>query len=150
MSVYFPMFINLENKRVLVVGAGNIATRRIKALIRFNAKVKVVAQLFSPDMKEIGEKFDIDMINRGFIPEDLDDIDIAVIATDNTTLNDEISEMCAERGIMKNVASDQTKCDFLFPAIVLTDEAVIAINTGGKSPATSKRIKEQIQKLLKK
>ncbi|MBR5337417.1 MAG: bifunctional precorrin-2 dehydrogenase/sirohydrochlorin ferrochelatase [Lachnospiraceae bacterium] len=147
MTPYFPMFINLENKKILVVGAGTIATRRIKALMKFGASLRVVAPIFSPELSGLEG---VDMINRGYQPEDLEGIDIAVIATDNATLNEEIGKECEERGILKNISSDQSKCDFFFPSTIITDDVVIGINSGGKDPGLTKRTRLKIEKMLVK
>ena len=68
MKPYFPMFVSLEDKRILVVGAGNIATRRIKALMKFGASIRVVAPLFDHELEGMEG---LDLINRGFSPGDL-------------------------------------------------------------------------------
>lgn len=146
MKPYFPMFVSLEDKRILVVGAGNIATRRIKALMKFGASIRVVAPLFDPELEGIEE---LDLINRGFIPGDLDDVDMVVIATNNAPLNEEIAGMCEARGIIKNVSSNQKLCDFFFPATILTDDIIVGICSGGNDPSVTKSARADIEKLLK-
>ncbi len=83
MKPYFPMFVNLNSRRILVVGAGNIATRRIKALLPFGPKLRIVAPMFSPEIREIEMLDQVELINRGFTSKDLDWAEMAVIATDN-------------------------------------------------------------------
>lgn len=146
MKPYFPMFVSLEDKRILVVGAGNIATRRIKALMKFGASIRVVAPLFDPELEGIEE---LDLINRGFVPGDLDDVDMVVIATNNAPLNEEIAGMCEVRGIIKNVSSNQKLCDFFFPATILTDDIIVGICSGGNDPSVTKRARADIEKFLK-
>lgn len=146
MKPYFPMFVSLEDKRILVVGAGTIATRRIKALMKFGASIRVVAPLFDPELEGIE---DLDLINRGFIPGDLDDTDMVVIATNNAPLNEEIAEMCESRGIIKNVSSNQKLCDFFFPATILTDDIIVGICSGGNDPSVTKNARADIENFLK-
>ncbi len=146
MKPYFPMFVSLEDKRILVVGAGNIATRRIKALMKFGASIRVVAPLFN---RELEDMEGLDLVNRGFMPEDLEDTDIVVIATNNAPLNEEIAEMCRSRGIIKNVSSDQSLCDFFFPATILTDDIVVGICSGGNDPSVTKSTRADIETFLK-
>lgn len=146
MKPYFPMFVSLEDKRILVVGAGTIATRRIKALMKFGASIRVVAPLFDPELEGIE---DLDLINRGFIPGDLDDADMVVIATNNAPLNEEIAEMCESRGIIKNVSSNQKLCDFFFPATILTDDIIVGICSGGNDPSVTKNARADIENFLK-
>lgn len=146
MKPYFPMFVNLEDKRILVVGAGTIATRRIKALMKFGASIRVVAPLFDHELEGMEG---LDLINRGFTPGDLEDVDIAVIATNNAPLNEEIARMCEVRGIIKNVSSDQTLCDFFFPATIMTDDIIVGICSGGNDPSVTKKARSDIEEYLK-
>ena len=142
------MFVNLENKHILVVGAGNIATRRIKALLPFGPMLRIVAPIFSHEIKEIEMSDQIELINRGFNTRDLDWADMVVIATDNEPLNEEIGKMCEERKIIKNISSNKHSCDFYFPSTIITDEVVIGINSGGKDPSLSKKMRLKIEKML--
>ncbi len=142
------MFVNLEEKHILVVGAGHIASRRIKALLPFGPKLRIVAPMFSPELREVENDDNIELINRGFNSRDLDWADIAVIATDNAMLNEEIGKMCEERGITKNISTDQTKCDFFFPSTIMNEDVIIGISTGGESPAVTKKYRQRIEQFL--
>lgn len=149
MSRYFPMFVSLENKKILVVGAGNIAVRRIKSLMEFGPLLRVVAPEINPELEDIIQKEsgseNLRLERRSFEEKDLSDIDYAIIATDNKTLNREIAQLCRERGIPRNVSSDQSLCDFFFPSLVIEDGVTIGINSSGHSPAKTKAVRRQIE-----
>lgn len=146
MKPYFPMFVNLEDKKILVVGAGKIATRRIKALRDFGCNITVVAPKISEEVE--GMK-DITLVKRDFCRSDLDGMDIAVIATNDAELNESIGKECRERGIIRNISTNQKSCDFFFPATVITDDFVIGITSGGADPGKTKMIRKRIQEFMK-
>ncbi len=152
MSRYFPMFVSLENKKILVVGAGNIAVRRIKSLMEFGPLLRVVAPEINPELEDIIQKEsgseNLRLECRPFEEKDLSDIDYAIIATDNKALNREIARLCRERGIPRNVSSDQSLCDFFFPSLVIEDDLTIGINSSGHSPAETKETRQQIEKMF--
>ncbi|MBE6014063.1 MAG: bifunctional precorrin-2 dehydrogenase/sirohydrochlorin ferrochelatase [Lachnospiraceae bacterium] len=145
MKPYFPMFFDISGMRVLVVGAGNIATRRIEALRKFGPKITVVA----PEVSEKVQSFeDVEIINRNFQLQDLDEIEIVIIATGDADFNKAVAEMCRGKKILKNVTSDQSLCDFFFPATVMTDEVVVGISSGGDNHTATKDTRKKIQELL--
>lgn len=150
MKVYFPMFIDLTQKKILVVGGGAIAARRVNTLVKSGASPVIVAKAFTDvfrsetDFEAIKTK----CIEREYVGSDLDECEIAIIATDDHELNKKIAAECRERGIMKNVSTDQTLCDFFFPSVVMTDEVVVGICSGGTSPSVTKKTRIKIEKLL--
>ena len=145
MRPYFPMFFDISDMRVLVVGAGNIATRRIEALRKFGPKITVVA----PEVSDMVESFDdVEIIKRDFQLQDLDNREIVIIATNDADLNKAIADMCQGKRILKNVSTDQSLCDFFFPATVLNEEVVVGICSGGDNPSVTKETRKKIQEIL--
>lgn len=143
---YFPMFIELENRLVLVTGGGQVALRKIQKLRTYRAKITVVA----PDiLKEIQSLPDVHCIQREFRDEDLECAPVLVIAaTNQKTVNTMISKLCQERNIPVNVVDDVDNCSFLFPALVKKGEFSAGICTGGASPTASVYYKERLKELL--
>lgn len=146
---YFPMFINLAGKHIFVAGGGTIACRRIKALLKFGAYIHAAAPCICPELALLAEEEErkVELSLRGFRPCDLDGMDFAIAATDEREVNRAVHRECRSRGIPVNVADDKTLCDFYFPSLVLTDDVVIGIGSGGESPGRVKEVRKRIEKL---
>ena len=144
---YFPMFIDLTDRKIFVAGGGRIARRRIEALVKFGADIHVAAPQVCPEIALLAEEGKIKILLREYRPSDLDGMEFAVAATDDREVNRAVYAECRKRGIPVNVADDKTLCDFYFPALVLTDDLVIGIGSGGKSPGRVKEVRQRIEKL---
>lgn len=132
MFKYFPLYMNLENKKIVFIGAGNIALRRLKSLILFNTNIKIVAKKCNIELKKILEdkKNNIAKIKfeeREFEEKDLEDIDIVFICTNDKNLNKKISNLAKEKNLMYNNASDRFSSNFYFPSVILEDDICIAL-----------------------
>ena len=129
---FFPMFIDLSDKNIVVVGGGSIATRRVKTLLAFTRNIYV--KLTARPVK----RSDFAMAY------------MVIAATNDRKLNDEIHRICKQEGIYVNVASDRDQCDFYFPGIYMQDELVVGITASGLNHKKARRIREEIQKALEK
>lgn len=144
---YFPMFIDLTDRKIFVAGGGRIARRRMEALVKFGADIHVTAPRVRPEIALLAEEGKIKTILREYRPSDLDGMEFAIAATDDREVNRAVYAECRKRGIPVNVADDKTLCDFYFPALVLTDDVVIGIGSGGESPGRVKEVRQRIEKL---
>ena len=144
---YFPMFIDLTDRKIFVAGGGRIARRRIEALVKFGADIHVAAPQVCPEIALLAEEGKIKILLREYRPSDLDGMEFAIAATDDREVNRAVYAECRKRGIPVNVADDKTLCDFYFPALVLTDDLVIGIGSGGESPGRVKEVRQRIEKL---
>ena len=142
---WFPMFVDLTGKHILVVGAGKIAARRAGTLTQFCHHVTVVAPVIHPDI----EGMDATLCRRPYEPADLDGADLVVAATDDAELNAAIARVCRERGIPVNVASDQTLCDFYFPGVAVQGGVVAGVTANGKDHRLARRATEIVREALK-
>ncbi len=147
---YFPFFVNIENKRFLVIGGGKVAHRKIKTLLEFKADITVIAKEFCEEIIRLSKNNNFKIMQKSF-----DEIDIieenyfcVVSCTNDELVNDNVSKVCKSRNILVNIADDIEKCDFIFPAIVKDDDVVIGVSTAGKSPTMSKVIKDDIKKSI--
>jgi siroheme synthase-like protein len=147
---YFPMFIDLSDKNILVVGGGNIATRRVLTLFYFTRNITVVAPKMTQELQEMGKTGKITIHLRPVKRTDFEGIYMVIAATDDRKLNDEIYRLCKNDGIYVNIASDREKCDFYFPGIYMQDEMVVGITASGVDHKKARRIREEIQKVLEK
>lgn len=146
---YFPIFISLEDKNVLIVGAGKVAERKVEKLLPFNPNITVVAKdIKSSSIKKLAKEKKINLINRGFLFTDLDNKELVIVAVDNIDLQREIYNYCFRRKIPVNSVDNPKYCTFLFPAYVKEKEIVIGISTSGYAPALAKKLKEKIKQCL--
>jgi siroheme synthase-like protein len=146
---YFPLFMDIINKKSVVVGGGKIALRKVEILAQFQPSITVIAPEFCDEMKRLEKEFTcLTFINRAVIDEDLMDADLVVAATDHVTVNTHISQVCKEKNIPINVVDVPEECTFIFPAIVKRDHLVIAVSTGGNSPSMAARIRKEIEEVI--
>lgn len=145
---YFPVFIDMADKTVLIVGAGKIALRRVRTLLRFGARIRVVAPDFCRELGEMEESGKICAERRIYLPGDIQGAALVIAATDSREVNRQIREDCRGKGIPVNVADDRALCDFYFPSVVMTDDAVIGISSGGEAPGRTKEIRGKIERAL--
>ncbi len=145
MTSLFPMFVKLEGRRCLVIGAGLVAEGKIASLLETGARVLVVATRALPSIAQWAEQGLIELQLRPFAAEDLSGMFLAVVATSSAELNVEIYSEAQRRGVLCNVVDVPKLCDFYYPAIVRRGDLQIAISTNGQSPALAKRLREQLE-----
>lgn len=143
---YFPMFIDLKNKPVLIVGGGTVALRKLQKLMHYGVLPTVIAPHILPELETL---HNVKLCKRNFSTSDLRPRPSLVIAaTNNKTINHKISVLCRKRYIPVNVADDPELCSFLFPALVQQGSFSAGISTGGASPVAAAYFKERLKELL--
>ncbi|AVQ27594.1 bifunctional precorrin-2 dehydrogenase/sirohydrochlorin ferrochelatase [Fusobacterium ulcerans] len=142
---FFPVFLNMRNKKVLIIGAGKIAFRKAETLLSYGAKIKVIAK----DIKE--EKFkeleNIELSLEDFKEDMLENVFMVIAATDDFTFNKYIFNLCDKKNILTNNITSKTEMNCRFSSIYENDEYQIAISAKG-DPKKSKTLKEKISKLF--
>lgn len=141
---YFPFYIDIENKNILVVGGGTVALRKIEKLLPFKPQIIVVSPKITEEILGLGVK----IIKREFEDNDLDNVFCVISATDNEQVNSHIFELCKKKNILVNTVDDKEKCGFIFPALAHKNSVTAGITTSGKSPIFAKYLKEQFLILL--
>lgn len=152
---YFPMFVDMSNYHILIIGGGKIALRRIRTLLQFSPSISVIAPVVCEEIQKMQQQGKISVYKKMYEPDDLSPKDEKVVhmviaATNDRNINSSIWKECKKRNILINVADDQALCDFYFPSIVMNDDVVIGINSGGKNPSVVKKIRGKIEELLGK
>lgn len=142
---YFPMFIELQNRRCLVVGGGKTARRKAEVLADFGASVTVAAPEILPEIREMAG---VVCREKKFAPSDLEGQELVVAATDDAELNSQISRACRRAGIPVNTVDQAQDCDFIFPAYLKEGEVVAAFSSGGQSPALTQYLKAQMRPVM--
>lgn len=145
---YFPMFVDLSDKNIVVVGGGNLAARRVKVLLQFTRNVTVIAPKCTAELQELAKTGYITLITRPVKRSDFTMAYMVIAATNDWKLNDEIYRVCKEEGIYVNVADDKNKCDFYFPGIYLKDDVVVGITASGMDRRRAKRLHLAVQDAL--
>ncbi|MBZ0136734.1 MAG: bifunctional precorrin-2 dehydrogenase/sirohydrochlorin ferrochelatase [Planctomycetes bacterium] len=145
MPEMYPVFLKLEGRDVLVVGAGKVAWRKAQALQRAGARLRCVA----PDVcDEIRAVPDIHIIQRAWRPDDCEGAFMVVAATGDAQLNAEIREAAHATGALVNAVDDPPNCDFYVPAIARIGDLMVAVSTQGKAPLVAGRVRAHLEKLL--
>lgn len=146
MTSLFPMFLKLQGKRCLVVGAGNVGEGKIEGLLETGARVRVVAMQASPAVREWARAGKIELELRAFSVDDLLDVFLAVVATSSRTLNERVYREAQVRGVLCNVVDVPDLCDFFYPSVVRRGDLQIAVSTAGQSPSLAQKIRQQLEK----
>lgn len=141
----FPMFVKLEGRRVLVVGAGSVGEAKIESLLATGARVRVVAPKATPRVREWAREGRIDWVVRQFCAADLMGMFLVIAATASVPLHQEIYAEARSQGVLCNAVDEPERCDFYFPAVVRRGELQIAISTGGLSPALAQRLRKDLE-----
>jgi precorrin-2 dehydrogenase/sirohydrochlorin ferrochelatase len=140
------MFVKLEGKRCLVVGAGRVGEPKIVGLIDTGACVHVIALEASDAVKAWAQAGKIRLELRAFSVGDLDGTLLAVVATASRALNGSIYREAQRRGVLCNVVDDPEYCDFYYPAVVRRGDLQIAISTSGQSPSLAQKLRQQLER----
>lgn len=136
----FPLFLNIVDKQILVVGAGHIGARRIKKLHGFSCKIKVVSRTLPEELLE-----GVEYIQDEFCEQYLEGCHIVIATTDEKDVNRGIYELCKARGILVNICDNKELCDFYFPAIFETEELIGGVVS--KTGAEHTLVKNAAQKI---
>lgn len=145
---YFPVFIDMEGRLVLVAGGGRIALRRVRTLLRFGAKIRVIAPRLCRELEDMEKDRMICIEQREYKPGDIKGAAFVLAATDSREVNRQIWGDCREKGIPVNVSDNRELCDFYFPSVVMTEDAVIGISSGGEDPGRTKELRRKIEETL--
>ncbi len=146
MTSLFPMFMKLEGRQCLVVGAGKVGEPKIAGMLESGARIRVVALDASPAVREWARSGKIELELRAFTNDDLHGAFLVVVATGSRTLNERIYHEAQRLGILCNVVDVPDLCDFFYPSIVRRGDLQIAVSTSGKSPSLAQKIRQQLEK----
>jgi len=147
----FPVFIQLERMRVLIVGGGPVAFEKLQAVL-MNApatRVKLVAKEFTGELIELSAKKEhVTLVQKAYSSGDLYDADIVIVAVNEISTAEEIRNDAKARKLLVNVADKPALCDFYLGSVVQKGNLKLAISTNGKSPTIAKRLKETLNEVL--
>ena len=147
---YFPVFFDLTAQRVLVVGGGEVALRKVALLERSGALITLVAPDVLPELQARAAAGKINLAVREFIPDDLDGARLVIVATSRRAVNRWIASLSEARRIPVNVVDDREASRFIVPAIIDRDPVLVAVSTGGTSPVLARRLRERLEAVIPK
>lgn len=142
---HYPIFLDLKDRPVLVVGAGRIALRKTKALLECGARVTVVAPEWESEFEELSV---VRLVRRHFRATDLSGFMLVFAATNDRLTNHRIGIAAKGKGIFANIADSAEECDFLVPARVQRGNLQIAVSTGGENPRLSAEVRKKLEEIL--
>ena len=145
---YFPLFVDIRDKKILIAGGGTIAQRRAETLVKFGACITVIAPVVSEGIKELASQGRLNIQQRPYETGDCQGAWMVLAATDDPQINEQVCREGKEAGALVNNASGRTQCDFYFPGIIKKGEAVIGINAGGRNHKRAKELRIRIEKSL--
>lgn len=145
MASLFPLFLRLEGRRCLLIGAGNIASQKIEGLLSAGAAVHVVAPIAGETIGTLVREGRVCWTRRTFRFSDLDGAVLVIAATGDPVVNEIVFREARRRGILCNAVDEPERCDFYYPAVVRRGDLQIAISTGGNSPALAQRIRRDLE-----
>lgn len=141
----FPLYVDLKNKKVLIVGGGKIALGKIKALLPFEPQITVVSPEGREALCELARAHKLTWNRKTYEKEDLEGAYLVIAATSDVPVNERIYNDSILKGLLINVVDDPEKCTFIFPSIVKREDLVIGISTSGKYPALSKALRKKLE-----
>ena len=146
---YFPMFLDIENKPILVVGGGEVACRKVDSLLRAGGDVTLISPKVEPYLQQLIDENKLHWVQNFYSSQMLSNRYLQVWATtDNPELNHQVHSDAKKMGILVNVVDDQPYCDFITPSMINRGRIQIAISSGGASPVLVRNIREKFESLL--
>ena len=145
---FLPIFLDVRDKRCLVVGGGDVATRKVTLLRKTGASVVLVAPELCRTLAGMAKAGEVTHRQRRFKAADLEDCVLAIAATDDADVNAEVSRLATARNLPVNVVDQQPLCSFIVPSIIDRSPVVAAVSTGGASPVLARLIRTRLESLI--
>jgi len=145
---YYPIYLDLKGRDVLVVGGGAIAEGKALQLVQAGARVTVVSPELTEALRAAADRGEIRRLGGSFIEEYLNGVFLVISATGDRKVNEKVANAARERGLLCNVVDQPDLCDFITPALVTRGELQISVSTGGGSPTLTQRVKREVAAVI--
>jgi siroheme synthase-like protein len=145
---YYPIYIDIEDRDVLIVGGGAVCARKAETMMKYGARVTVVSPEITDEIEEWERAGMLSVTRAPYSEPVLDGRSLVIASTDDKCVNGRIARDCRRRRIPVNVVDVTHLCEFIVPAIVEQGSVQIAVSTGGKSPALARTLKEDLQRFV--
>lgn len=143
---YFPMYVEMTHLKVLMVGGGTVAGKKLEKLLDFTANITVVSPEITKHVQHLIDTHALEFCQRTYRTGDIEGYDIVIVATDTAALHKEIYEESRGKRILVNSVDNTDYCDFIFSSYVQKGDLTIAFSTGGISPAFAKKMRVYFEK----
>ncbi len=145
---FYPVFLDLSDRRCLVVGGGTVAERRVEALLEAGAAVTLVSPTLTPALAALAAAGRIRHVARAYEPGDLAGAVLAFTAADDPAVSAVVAREARERGVWLNAADEPAHCHFILPGLVRRGVLTVAVGSGGASPALTRALREHLDRVL--
>jgi len=145
---YYPIYIDIEDRNVLIVGGGTVCARKAETMMRYGGRVTIVSPEITDEIAAWEGDGSLAVRRKMYEEADLDGASIVIASTDDPCVNARVARDCRRRKIPVNVVDVTHLCEFIVPAIIEKGSIQIAISTGGKSPALARTLKEDLQRSI--
>jgi siroheme synthase-like protein len=145
---YYPVFIEMEGRRCLVIGGGREAQRKVEGLLAGGARVHVISPTLTPDLRKMLAYGIIEHEERDYREGDLSGYEVCMVATDDGAVNADVAAEGKRARVWVNAADDTKNCDFILPAVIRRGAITVAASTSGTSPALARRLREELEAYL--
>lgn len=145
---YYPVYLDLKDRPVLVTGGGLIAEGKAVQLVEAGARVRIVSPDLTPRLAELAESRKIEYRQGKFQADDLNGVALVISATNDQAANEEVAWLAAKLGLLYNIVDQPALCNFITPALVTRGDIQISVSTGGGSPSVAQRVKREIGDLI--
>jgi precorrin-2 dehydrogenase / sirohydrochlorin ferrochelatase len=142
---YYPVNLDIRDRRCLVVGGGGVGTRKVEGLRACAARVTLVSLRISDRLRPLAADGRIEWRDREYRTDDLDGMFLVIGATDDPDLNRRIHADAASRNMLCNIADRPEVCNFILPAVVRRGDLILAVSTSGRSPAFAKKLRKELE-----
>lgn len=145
---YYPVFLDIEERPVLIIGGGEVCARKAETMLRYGGKVTIVSPAFTDEIERWASDGKVTLRRKRYEIDDLEGAAIVIASTDDPCINARIARDCRRRKLPVNVVDVTHLCEFIVPAIVESGSIQIAVSTGGKSPALARTLKEDLKRAV--
>ena len=145
---YYPIFVEMEGRRCLVIGGGTVGLRKVEGLLAAEADITVVSPPPARELEAMAGDGRVRWLQREYRPGDLDGYALCLTATDDTDVNAAVAREGRDRGVWVNAADDPDNCDFILPSVLRRGDLQVAFSTGGRSPALARKVREELEPVI--
>ena len=146
--MFYPVYLNIRNKRVVVIGGGEVAERKVESLLGTGASITLISPEITPQLDLLAKENRIEVHRRAYAPGDCHGAALVFSATDDAGVSAAVFEEATKAGALVNTADQPALCDFIMPAVVRRGDIAIAISTGGTSPGLAAQLRREIAKII--
>jgi siroheme synthase-like protein len=145
-AAYYPIYLNVCDRKCIVIGGGKVALRKVQILLEYGAEVDVISPELAPELIKLAQDNQISTFSREYKDGDLEKAFVVIAATDSDEINRQVAAEARRRSILINVVDDAMYSDFIVPSVMRRGDITITVSTSGKSPALARKLRTQIER----